>query len=128
MGFWVFMIICNLLIPLTMIGFGEHFKKNCPKEINGAFGYRTTMSMKNKDTWNFAHHHCGKVWTSLGWILLIFSVIIMLLMIGKSESIVGTFGGVLCGVQIIFLIGSIFPTEKALKKNFDEYGRRKHFN
>ena len=30
------------------------------------FGYRTSMSMKNKDTWEFAHKYCGKVWYVCG--------------------------------------------------------------
>ena len=50
MGFWIFMLIMNLLIPATMIGFGRYFMKKAPKEINAVFGYRTSMSMKNKDT------------------------------------------------------------------------------
>lgn len=57
MGFLIFMVIMLLLTPLTMIGFGKYFIKSAPKEINGAFGYRTSMSMKNKDTWQFAHNY-----------------------------------------------------------------------
>ena len=61
MGFWIFMLIMDLLLPFTMIGFGRYFMKKAPKEINSVFGYRTSMSMKNKDTWEFAHKYCGKV-------------------------------------------------------------------
>lgn len=125
MGFWIFMMVMNLLIPFTMVGFGKYFSKNAPKEINGAFGYRTSRSMKNKDTWEFAHHYCGKIWLTIGFILLVLSVIVMLFVIGKDESVVGTFVGILCYVQLVFLIGSIFPTERALKSNFDEHGNRK---
>ena len=42
MGFWIFMLLMNLMIPLTMIGFGRSFMKNTPKEINAVFGYRKT--------------------------------------------------------------------------------------
>lgn len=49
----------------------------------------------------------------------------ILFLSGKDESVIGTFGGILCGIQLIFLIGSLFPTEIALKKNFDEHGNRK---
>jgi uncharacterized membrane protein len=125
MGFWIFMMVMNLLIPFTMVGFGKYFSKNSPKEINGAFGYRTSMSMKSKDTWECAHYYCGKLWLTIGFILLVLSVIVMLFVIGKDESVVGTFGGILCYVQLVFLIGSIFPTERALKSNFDKYGNRK---
>ena len=55
MAFWVFMLIMGLLIPLTMVGFGKLFLTRAPKNINMVFGYRTVMSMKNRDTWEFAH-------------------------------------------------------------------------
>ena len=54
MGFWIFMCITVLLIPFLMISFGGLFSRSAPKEINSAFGYRTSMSMKNEDTWKFA--------------------------------------------------------------------------
>lgn len=45
MGFWIFMFILDLPIPLTMIGFGKYFLKNAPKEINAVLGYRTSLSL-----------------------------------------------------------------------------------
>jgi len=125
MGFWIFMLIMDLLLPFTMIGFGRYFMKKAPKEINSVFGYRTSMSMKNKDTWEFAHKYCGKVWYACGMVMLPITVIFMLLVIGKNEDCVGSIGGIICGVQLIPLIGSIIPTEIALKKNFDKNGTRR---
>ena len=125
MGFWIYMLLMNLLITFTLIGFGKHFLKKAPKEINGIFGYRTSMSMKNKDTWEFAHKYCGKIWYICGLISLPITVIGMLLAIGKNAEVVGTVGAVITGVQLVFLIGSIFPTEIALRKNFDKNGKRR---
>ena len=34
MGFWIFMLIMDLLIPFTMIGFGKMFLKKAPDQIN----------------------------------------------------------------------------------------------
>lgn len=119
-------MVMDLLIPLTMIGFGKYFSERAPKEINEGFGYITSMSMKNKDTWEFAHHYCGKLWLVIGYIIFVISVMTMFLVIGKGKNVIGILGGILCGVQLVFLIGSIFPTERALKKNFDEYGNRKN--
>ena len=42
MEFWIFMLIMDLILPFTMIGFGKYFMKKAPKEINSVFGYRTT--------------------------------------------------------------------------------------
>lgn len=125
MGFWIFMLLVDLLTPFIMIGFGRYFLKNAPKEINIVFGYRTAMSMKSKETWEFAHKYCGKIWYVSGLIMLPVTVLLLLLTIGKSENCVGTVGGIICMVQLIPLIGSIFPTEIALKKNFDTNGQRR---
>lgn len=99
--------------------------KNTPKEINAVFGYRTSISMKNKDTWEFAHRYCGKLWYVCGLILLPITVIFLLLVIGKDTDYVGTVGGIICGAQLILLIGSIFSTEITLKKVFDKNGKKR---
>ncbi len=123
--FWIFMMVMNLLISFTMIGFGKYFTKGGPKDVNGVFGYRTSMSMKNKETWEFAHRYCGRLWLVLGTVMLIVSIISMCFVIGKEIDVIGTFGAIVCGVQLVFLVGSIFPTEIALKKEFDKEGNRK---
>ena len=43
MGFWIFMLMMDLLIPLTMIGFGRYFMAAAPKEINSAFEGRVKI-------------------------------------------------------------------------------------
>ena len=43
MGFWIFMCVTVLLIPFLMISFGGLFSRSAPKEINSAFGYRTSV-------------------------------------------------------------------------------------
>ena len=125
MGFWIFMLIMDLLIPLTLIGFGRFFVKRVPSHINIIFGYRTGRSMKNKDTWEFAHKYCGRLWYIWGMILFPLTVVSMLCVIGKSEDMIGTIGAVLCGIQLIPLVGCIVPTERALKRSFDKNGNRK---
>ena len=55
MVFWIYMLVMALLVPSAMIGFGWLFMRRTPKTIQSLFGYRTAMSMKNKDTWEFAH-------------------------------------------------------------------------
>lgn len=125
MGFWIFMLIIDLLIPVVMVVFGIYFEKRALKNINPIFGYRTSMSMKNKDTWEFAHHHCGKLWHNIGWIMLVASVIAMLYPLGKDIDFIGAFGGVICGIQIVILTVSLFPTEIALRKTYDKNGCRR---
>ncbi|MDO4262424.1 MAG: SdpI family protein [Eubacteriales bacterium] len=125
MGFWIYMLVMNLLIPVTMIGFGKYFIKKAPKEINGVFGYRTPMSMKNRETWEFAHQYIGRIWCVGGMILLPFTVIAMLPAVGKSVDCIGHTGGAVLLVQMILIVGSIFPTEMALRRKFDKTGKRR---
>lgn len=119
------MMIMILIIPVTMIGFGRYFTKNPPKEINDIFGYRSSMSMKNNETWAFAHHYCGKLWVINGWIMLSSSIVTMMCIYGEDKSTIGISGGILCGVQLIIMLGTIVPTERALKKNFDRAGNKR---
>lgn len=125
MGFWIFMLIMVLLIPITMIIFGRLFKVKPPQKINPLFGYRTSMSMKNMDTWRFAHYTAGTFWFLAGIVILPITVVSMLMVIQQPVQLVGTVGGVLVVIQIIFLISDIFYTERQLKKNFDQNGNRK---
>lgn len=125
MGFWVAMFIFNLLVPLLMVVFGRIMYKHAPKSINGVYGYRTSMSMKNEDTWKFAHDYCGRLWYKIGLIMLIPSVLVQLPFVKSSTDTIGIMTVVLETVQICVMIASIFPTEKALRKTFDKYGNRK---
>ena len=125
MGFWIFMVIMDLVVPLTMIGFGRYFLKQAPGAINLVFGYRTEMSMKNKDTWEFAHNYIGKLWYRIGLSLVPLSVIPMLFVLGRDKDTVGNLGAAISMLQLVFLIAPIFPTERALKKTFDMKGNRR---
>ncbi len=53
------------------------------------------------------------------------SVLVMIPFWGGSEEAVGTVGLIVMAVQLAVLIASIFPTEKALERTFNEDGTRK---
>ena len=125
MLFWCFMLAMVLLIPLTMILFGRDFRKGAPADINRVFGYRSGRSMKNRDAWEFAHRLIGKIWYRTGLILLPVSAGAMCFFIGKGTGAVGWAGAAIVLLQMIPLVGSIVPVERALKKEFDEYGFRR---
>ena len=125
MGIWFMMLGFNLLIPAIMLGSGKLFSKNSPKDINWIIGYRTTMSMKNEDTWAFAHKVAGAFWWKWGWITLAVTAIVMLLLLGQSVELVSTVGCVLMFLQLIPVLAVIPHTEKALRNTFDKDGNRK---
>lgn len=121
---WICMLAVDLLIPLTMIGFGKLCSKKPPKNINHVFGYRTNMSMKNKDTWKFAHEFVGRLWFKLGLILLPLSIIPLIFVFNKDFNEIQGVGLIVCVIQVVVLVGTIIPTESSLKKTFDQNGKR----
>ena len=125
MWLWWFWLICDLFIPLVMIVVGRMTWKHCPKNINSLIGYRTTRSMKNMDTWKFAHEYCGKLWWKLGWLIMILTAVMYIPLYQGNDNMVGIAGVVLITIQCTVLIISIYPTEKALKEHFTDDGTRK---
>lgn len=118
MGFWIFMVCMDLLVPLAMIIFGVVFLRHPPNEINGAYGYRTARSMASQAAWDFAHAYFGRLWLWVGAAMLLFSIPAMLPCLGKSDDMVGLWGGIVCMLECVFMILPILPTERALKQRF----------
>lgn len=121
MVFGIFLLCCNLILPVMMIGFGMAFLNQNAK-INKYYGYRTRMSMLNQNTWDFAHKCCGRLWKRIGLIMLPVSIIISIPMLWLGETMQGVLTGVLETVQILVMLGSIFLVERELKHRFDEKG------
>lgn len=119
---WVFMVISLLIIPISMLCFGSMFVKTAPKEINSFFGYRTNRSMKNRETWEFAHKYCGRIWRTFGRLMIPLSVLFMIPVFGKSDNSVGILSTVILVFDVAFLMVSVAMTESALKRTFDENG------
>lgn len=99
--------------------------KHTPKAINSAVGYRSRRSKINMDTWNFAHENCGKRWWKIGWLMFVPTLIVQIPFYGQNEDTVGGLGLIIAVVECAVLLLSIIPTEKALKENFTDDGKRK---
>lgn len=125
MWYWWFMLACDMLIPLCMIGFGILMLKKPPKKINGFFGYRTALSMKNTDTWRFAHEYAGRLWWKVGLIMAVPSLLSHIPFYNSGEDAVGVLGLVVMTLQCIVLVATIFPVESALNKTFNRDGTRR---
>ena len=125
MVFWCMMLLFTLMIPATMIGFGRSFFKRPPRDINATFGYRTTMSMKNQETWKLAHTVCGRYWYCCGWLLLPLSVVPILFVIGRGTETIGYTGVITVFIQLVTMLCALPVTEHALRKKFDKNGMRK---
>ncbi len=123
MGFWWGMFGCSLLTPLIMLAAGRAMWRHCPKQINSGIGYRTRRSMKNLDTWRFAHTYCGRLWWKWGWFMLLPAALIQLPFIHRDAGTIGNVCGALITIQCGMLLISVWLTERALKRTFPGDGK-----
>lgn len=127
LALWIFLLACNLIAPVVMIGFGRLFEKSPPGEINGMLGYRTSRSMKSQDAWDFAQRYMGKLWRKIGWTML------PLAALGQALTLLCPTLEAMCLWSIapvalevtVMLVATLVPVERALKQNFDENGIRR---
>ena len=122
---WLIIGATVLFIPLLMLFVAIIFLKKTPNSINPVYGYRSRRSMKSPEAWKFAHYLCAKIWLYAGIVMLLLTILAMLLVLNKSEDIVGLVGQIILYLQIAVIVLSIIPVEIALKRNFDENGNRK---
>ena len=125
MGTLIVLFLCILIVPLTMLVFGVLMRRRPPKDMGGVFGYRTRRSTMNEETWKFAHEMCGKVWTLVGAVLLVVSVVLSLLFLRSGADVLMDRATSLSMAQVVILVLSIVPVEHSLKKHFDENGNPK---
>lgn len=124
MTYWI-LFLSSLTIPVIMLIIGLIFTFKPPKEINELFGYRTNLSMKNLDTWNFANRYIGRVWLILSLFILPLTIVVMLLINGEDEGYITTAFFIVLSIQLLIMLISIIPTEIALNKKFNKDGTRR---
>ena len=125
---WWLMLAIVLTLPIMMFVFGLIFLKKPPKKINMIYGYRTSRSMQNKKTWLFANKKLGKIWTYAG--LSIFFVSLLAYCLPTYDRMydinyVCFVAGIIAVLQIIPMVCTVIPVEKALSKNFRECESKK---
>lgn len=123
MGFWIFMFIVTLLIPVALLLTWYL----CPKlkTINNASGYRTKRSMQNQDYVDFAQKYCSKISLYMFFPSLILAIAIMPTVSSKPINRIGWVGLGITMIQMMSFIIIMISTEKALKKTFDESKNKK---
>ena len=124
--FWIFMLIVDMLVPITMLCFGLHFLRCRHKSRHGSAGYRSTYALKSEESWKFAQKHAGRTWLFVAGAEFILSLLILFLLRGSKNGLIGGVGAGLVVLQLGAMFLSILPTERALRKNFGKKaGRRK---
>ncbi len=117
-----YMLILTAMLSLTMLACGWVFA-NQPPAKNPIMGYRTPRSMKNDDTWDYAHRYAGRVWLRTGVInLLVAGPLIWGLQHRPNYEQIVLW---LFYLQLAGMIAVIPLTEVSLGKAFDREGKRR---
>lgn len=106
------------LVGVICMVLGFIFKVFPPRKINGIYGYRTKLSMKNQDTWNEAQKYSANTFVIFGFIYVslqfVLSYLIRNISIGYENIII------LIGLVIMIILDEVH-----LKKVFNKDGSRK---
>lgn len=109
------MILTTIILIVALI-----WKFYPPKEINSLYGYRTSMSMKNKETWKFANMYASM------WLVRTSALLFMIAIFLYSWPVDVAMIEVYMLAPVLFaLVLVIVRTENYLGKMFDKNGNRK---
>ena len=112
--------ILAMLPPALMLCVGIMWKVSPPKMNGKALAYRTALSTRSEETWNFAHRHCSKLWIRLGIVLGLVSALLMWFL---REQYLNFILWLLAG-QMVFFCLSAFLVDLLLKNGFDDHGNK----
>ena len=112
--------LVTLKIGLILFIVGLLFKTFPPTKINSVYGYRSTASRRNLDTWKVANSYSAGLMTLEG---LLLSVIGLITTFINDNRAIETALGI--GLMFSSFIVLVVATEKHLNKLFDKDGNRK---
>lgn len=121
---WITVLVVAMLIPAVQLLVGCLAKHNIPRRVNWLWGYRTPLSMKNADTWQFANACMGKILVPGSVVMLVLVPVAMLFLLGKSEETIVTFGAMIVCAAMLPVLAVIPYTEKKMRRTFDKDGNR----
>lgn len=102
------------IVPAVMIICGIWLMKFPPRKINRFNGYRTRLSMKSQENWDFAQKYSGKIYLIMGLSELAITVLAVLLIPGAGTN-ASYMVAAMC-VQSLLLIPIVPLVERKLKK------------
>ena len=109
-----------LIMPAAMFAVGFRWRISPPAYKTGKLVYRTEVTEKSPAVWEFAHIHCGKLWTRFGAILTVISTVLMVVFDSSYQKFLLW---LLCGQMAVLCI-TILMMDILTKGLFDEHGVR----
>ena len=115
----LFLFFLNASPAIVIVVGGLLWKRYPPKKINYLYGYRTSRSMKNQQTWDFANKIGPDMIIKTGFILFLLSAIAFWAFETVTAVIISTVG------MVVGLTWGVVLCEMKLAKHFDKNGKPK---
>ena len=111
--------------PLVMLVTGIWYWLYPPKEANHKIGFRTYFGMGSVEAWRFTQLLAGKVWSVLGGVLTLVSLILCLTFGGKDAMQVVNTASVMLIIQAILTFFGWLTVTIIVTTTFDKNGKRR---
>lgn len=119
------LVFCTMVVSLVFLVGGYSLRKTAKRKINHIIGYRTSLSMKNEDTWAFANDELGKIWIKIGWFIvpftILFNAVFAFVKLNCYEMVCVLF--VISEIVVVFI--TIAIVESKMSRTFNRDGSRK---
>ena len=125
MGFWIFALCCNLVVPLIMVAGGWMLWKHGNKTDTWFGGYRARRSFFDEESWVYVRGTLGRFWFQLGLVLLIPSVLCLCPFIHyakKSQGVISYVMVIAMFIQFFLLFIPIVAAEISLSRRMNGKG------
>jgi uncharacterized membrane protein len=116
------LLFISLLTGIACTLIGLVFSRFRPEKINPYSGFRTSISMKNQDTWDEAQRYGPKMFIIFG-LISIGIALILYFLFPNNHDIISVISS---AIGIVLLICSTIFTEIHMRKVFDKDGNRKN--
>ena len=107
------MAIPSLITGIIFLLLGWAFYQNPPSKINPLVGYRTKLSMKSQQHWDFSQRYSARQMMKGGGLMLVLSLLSYFIPV---ETGIKQTGGII--LLVLCAIYVILTTETALRKRF----------
>lgn len=120
----VLLIIVSVLVgPVLMLLAGLKYMKTPSPLPNYKTGFRTYFGMGSKQAWDYTQRLAGLIWTILGGVMCLASVIICLIFIGKNPAQIAYIALITMIVQASLTVIAWATITIMVTVNFDKQGQ-----
>lgn len=115
--------LCFVLVmitPVAMFAVGLRWRLKPPAFKSSGIVYRTEVTERSPEAWEFAHIYCGKLWSRFGAIMAVISAILMVVLQGSYQKFLLW----LLMAQMLIMCVTILIIDYLSKNLFDENGNR----